>query len=202
MRPDYPLRKGYSEPTYQSVEASLKRTGLILSNLTGPEHSPTILKEIQQNPVPENIKFKTDIQSEITRHTKKKKKENTTYPDKKAVSRSRLRRGTNNRITGQGVKTAIINVLNLLKEVKNKQKPCEHDEERNRFKRDPYQTSSSELTWKSVGFTLTEKRKGYTWRKVFPIWCFSFFQVVMWLTCIGYILCTKNGAQYGTWVII
>lgn len=116
MRPDYLLRKVYSGPTYQSIESSLKWTGLILSNLTGPEHSSTILKEIQQNPVPENIKFKTDIQSKITRHTKKKGKYDLSR--QKTVSRSRLRSGTNNRIAGKDVKTAIMNVLNMLKEVK------------------------------------------------------------------------------------
>lgn len=87
----------------------------------------------------------------------------------------------NNRISGKDVKTTTINVLSLLKEVKNKQKNHVNMMRREIEIRDPHQTSSSELTWKSVGFTLTEKRKGYTWRKVFPIWCFSLFQVVMWL---------------------
>lgn len=52
---------------------------------------------------------------------------------KKTVSRNRPRNGTNDGIADKDVKTAIINMLNLLKDVKKTKH--EHDEKRNGYKK-------------------------------------------------------------------
>lgn len=52
---------------------------------------------------------------------------------KKTVSRNRPRNGTNDGIADKDVKTAIINMLNLLKDVKKTK--TKHDEKRNGYKK-------------------------------------------------------------------
>lgn len=53
---------------------------------------------------------------------------------KKTVSRNRPRNGTNDGIVDKDVKTAIIDMLYLLKDVK-KTKTKQHDEKRNGYKK-------------------------------------------------------------------